>query len=78
MEILPNVRSPYPDDEGLDLIEDLLSQEPASAPLTGAEARGLRLDRSAEARQPATPVEARQHPAEARQPATPVDATVPS
>ena len=44
MEILPDVRSPYPDDEGLDLIEDLLSQEPASAPLTGAEARGLRLD----------------------------------
>jgi len=35
MEILPDVRSPYPDDEGLDLIEDLLSQEPASAPLTG-------------------------------------------
>ena len=76
MEILPDVRSPYPDDEGLDLIEDLLSQEPASAPLTGAEARGLRLDRSAEARQ--HPAEARQHPAEARQPATPVDATVPS
>ena len=62
MEILPEVRSPYPDDEGLDLIEDLLGQESASASLTGADARELRLD----------------SPAEARQPATPVDATVPS
>ena len=51
MEILPEVRSPYPDDEGLDLIEDLLGQEPATAPLTGADARELRLDSSAEARQ---------------------------
>ena len=51
MEILPEVRGPYPDDEGLDLIEDLLGQEPATAPPTGADARELRLDSSAEARQ---------------------------
>lgn len=39
MEIQPDVANSQGDDEGLDLIDDLLGQEPETPPRTGPEPR---------------------------------------